>query len=253
MIQIFDANNVFRRDIENKMFSGMSQPRAAYIEAMTSIHTQIYVWDGYNHNARRRALFPGYKIRPPVAEDIFAGLGLLREILSHTKAIQIEVPEWEADDVIGVLAKRWSGAGEPVYIYTNDLDYYQLHGLPDITLVGINNNTGVIGRYIPLYKAMVGDSSDKIPGIPNFGPKAFMALEPYWDKIIEYLETNGWYDDIPFKPAHKAWVWENQDLLYAYWKIVNLWDVPIDLISEHTKAGVPNDAEAQALLRKYML
>lgn len=253
MIDIFDANNHFRRQMEDRTLV-LPQPRAAYIDAATAKNLQVYVWDGYNHNARRREFFPGYKIRPPVAEDIYTALNFLREVLIHTPAVQIEVPEWEADDVIGVLARKWARAGHEVTVHSNDLDYFQLLDTPGIKLNGVNNKTGAPPEYLPLYKALVGDASDKIPGVPGFGQKAFENLAPHWDEIIEFIKTNGWYTDhLPITPKCKAWIIENQDLIYAYCKIVHLWDVPLDLIDKHTYAGIPNEGAAEALLRKYML
>jgi hypothetical protein len=254
MIEIFDANNTFRRGMEDRT-AVFNQPRQTFVEASTAVNTQIYVWDGYAHNVRRRNLFPGYKIRPPVNEDIYTGLLFLRQILGHTKATQIEVPLWEADDVIGTIARKWIKAGETVKIHTNDLDYFQIQGA---ILDGVNNNTGTTCEYIPLYKALVGDSSDKIPGLPGFGPKAFHQLEPFWDDLIEWLEIGDltWsFKSVPWSKAALAWlqVPEHRDLIQAYWKIVHLWPMDEDLIFKHMKVGVPDEAAGEALLRKYLL
>jgi len=245
LIEIFDANNVLRRQLEQ--FGSISRERSI-VQGCQPNH--IYVWDGYNHNARRRELFPGYKIRPEVGEDIYTWLDMMRELIYYTSATQIEVPEWEADDVIGVLTRKFIREGHQVQIHSNDLDYFQIEGA---ILEGVNNKTGTIPKYLPLYKTLVGDSSDKIPGIPGFGAGAFEKLQPYWDKVIEYLSSNYWYDDIPFTKKCGAWVLENQDLLYAYWKIVHLWDVPLDLIEQHTHVGLNDLNKAEAILRKYML
>lgn len=239
--------------MEQKTLVVGSPPRAAFDNAVTSPHLEIYVWDGHNHNARRRQLFEGYKVRPPTAEDIFTGLNLIRELLIYTKAVQVEVPEWEADDVIGTLAKHYSSLGHEVTVHSNDLDYYQLLQHPRIYLNGVSNPHNIPTKYLPLFKTLVGDSSDRIPGIPGFGVKSFFELEPYWDKIIEYITTNGWYDDIPFKPKIASWIVSNQDLIYTYWRIVHLWDVDLELISEHTYPGVNNPAEGEKLLRRFML
>ena len=253
MIDIYDANNYFRRQMERKDLI-VPQQRGAYIDASTARNLEFFVWDGHNHNARRRELFPGYKIREPTADSVYAALDFMRELLIHTPAIQVEVPEWEADDVIGVLARKFAKAGHEVTVHSNDLDYYQLMDTPGIYLNGVNNISGAPARYLPLYKTLVGDKSDKIDGIPGFGKAAFEKLEPHWDEVIEFIKNNGWYlDGLPITPKCKAWIAENQDLIYAYWKIVHLWDVPIDLIDAHTYQGIPNPKGAEALLRKYLL
>jgi 5'-3' exonuclease len=253
VIDIYDANNTFRRDMEQKLFHVMSQPRSAFIEAMTAKNVQIYIWDGYNHNARRRALFPGYKIREPSSEDIYSGLRFLREVLAHTPAIQIEVPEWEADDVIGVVARKYARTGHRVRVHSNDLDYFQLLDTENIELNGVNNITGAPAEYLPLYKTLVGDSSDKIPGIVGFGGKTFLAMKEYWGDMIERLSIKKPLVDLPFAPRHKAWLLDNKELLESYWEIVHLWDVPVDLIETHMINGQANEAAAEALLRKFFL
>lgn len=244
-IEIFDANNILRREFES--FGNISRERMLVGKCQPN---HIYVWDGYNHNARRREVFPGYKIRPKVGEDILAWLDLMRELIMQTCATQIEVPLWEADDVIGVLARRWIAEGHEVHIHSNDLDYFQIEGAH---LPGIKNPTGVDRKYIPLYKTLVGDQSDKIKGIPGFGDGAFQNIQPYWDQIMIDLAQERWTHEVPLTKKCDAWVAENLDILCAYWKIVHLWDVPVDLIEKHTYPGLNDPDSAEALLRKYML
>lgn len=251
MIELFDANNVFRRQLE-QFGNEKTRERETY-EGCRPNH--IYVWDGHNHNARRREVFAGYKIRPPVGEDIYAWLNLMRELVYYSPAIQIEVPEWEADDVIGVLARHYIAKGVEVKIHSNDLDYFQIEGA---IMDGINNKTGAPRKYIPLYKALVGDDSDKIKGIKNFGGGAFMNNEAIWDDLIQALTCNGMHwlrDNLICTKGVKAWLTdpENLALIQAYWKIVHLWDMPLDLIEQHTHAGLNDRAKAEALLNRYML
>lgn len=243
-IELFDANNVLRRQLES--FGTVSRERMVYGDCQPN---HIWVWDGYNHNARRREFFPGYKIRPEVGEDIYAWLNMMREIIFYSPATQIEVPEWEADDVIGVLARRFIAEGHQVQIHSNDLDYYQIEGA---ILDGVNNKTGVAAKYIPLYKTIVGDQSDKIKGVPGMGDAAFMKLEPFFDDLLADFENTHW-STLPISKKCLAWIYENLDLLHAYWKIVHLWDVPIDLIEKHTYPGTNDPAQAEAIFRKYML
>lgn len=249
-LELFDANNVLRRELEQ--YGNISKERSVLSKCQPN---HIWVWDGYNHNARRREFFAGYKIRPAVGEDIYAWLDMMRELIMYSCSTQIEVPEWEADDVIGVLARKFIADGHQVEIHSNDLDYYQIEGA---ILDGVNNKTGAPRKYIPLYKTLVGDSSDKIKGIHRFGDAMFKDLEPYWDQMIEALsqgDSQWLLDNVPWTKAVKAWLTdpENRDLLIAYWKIVHLWDVPLDLIEKHTYPGLNQPDEAEAILRKYML
>jgi len=249
-IELFDANNVLRRQLEQ--FGTSSRERMVFDNCQGN---HIYVWDGHNHNARRREFFAGYKIRPEVGEDIYAWLNMMREIIYYSPATQIEVPTWEADDVIGVLARKYIAEGHEVHIHSNDLDYFQIEGA---VLAGVNNKTGVLPKYIPLYKTLVGDQSDKIKGILNFGDGAFMKVEPYWDDMIEALRVNDLHwllDNVPWTKSVKTWLTDpaNRDLIAAYWKIVHLWDVPLDLIEQHTHGGLNRPQDAEAIFRKFML
>lgn len=253
MIEIIDANNVLRRDWEH-VDPSKTRARMTYEEANNT--SQIWVWDGYNHNARRREIFPGYKgNRTPPAEDMFAGLELMREILNHSNATQIEVPGWEADDVIATLAHRYC----PKYalkIRTNDLDYYQLLVLPNLSLPEVRPPE-FAAKYIPLYKTMVGDPSDNIPGLPGFGPKSFLALRPYWDDMIEAFQLQRWSTlrNLPVKPKQKALLSDEDTIeqLFSFWRIVHMFEVPWELIEENMRAGRHDPVAAEELFQRFML
>lgn len=260
MIQIYDANAHLRRDLNrNGVLDpvGMS-PRAIYQAALQSSIPQIWVWDGPRNNERRRVLFPGYKIRDYTGqENIFAGLQIYREVLAHSSAVQIEVPDWEADDVCATIAKRYASAGMPVTIFTNDFDYHQLRQWPLITIRGVKSDEGVPPKFIPLYKALRGDNSDKIPGLPGYGPKAWESMRDIWPVLDEALRNKdaATFRAQPFTKKCALWLSsdENFALLCAYYQITHMLDVPLDEIDEHTKVGVPNPAAAEQLFAKFML
>src|SRR3546814_2887745 len=62
------------------------------------------------------------------------------------------------------------------------MDYLQLEANPLITINGIQKRE-VQPRWVPLYKALRGDNSDNISGIPGFGPKTWEQAEPYWPDL----------------------------------------------------------------------
>jgi 5'-3' exonuclease len=253
VIQIYDANAFLRRSLNQFDMVGLN-PRQIYQEALQSQVPQIWVWDGPGNNDRRRALFPGYKIRDYTGqENIFAGLQIYRDVLSHSTAVQIEVPGWEADDVCATLAKRYA----PVTIHTNDFDYWQLADNPLITLKGVRPNPDVPPSYVPLYKALRGDPSDKIPGLPGFGPKAWLAMRGIYDVLDEALRTRNadLFRAQPFTTKPKLWLSsdENFELLCVYYDITRMLDVPLEEIDQHTRAGVPNPAAAEQLFARFML
>jgi len=130
----------------------------------------------------RDQLYAEYKShRPPMPDDLRAQVDPLLEIVQALGLPLLRISGVEADDVIGTLAKRTADAGGTVVISTGDKDMCQLVG-PQITLINtmsgsIYDRTGVKAKFdiwpeqMIDYLALVGDSSDNIPGIDKVGPK----------------------------------------------------------------------------------
>jgi len=130
----------------------------------------------------RDEMFEDYKAhRPPMPDDLVAQIEPLHEVVRALGFPLLEVPGVEADDVIGTLAREAAEAGHPVIISTGDKDMAQL--VDDrVTLVntmtdtrldaeGVREKFGVPPERIVDYLALVGDTSDNIPGVPRVGPK----------------------------------------------------------------------------------
>jgi DNA polymerase-1 len=130
----------------------------------------------------RDELFDEYKAhRAPMPDDLRAQVQPLLDAVEAMGLPLLRIAGVEADDVIGTLAKRGVEAGFRVLISTGDKDMAQLVG-PDIELVNTMSNTrldraGVKAKFdvfpeqIVDYLALVGDSSDNIPGVTGVGPK----------------------------------------------------------------------------------
>ena len=130
----------------------------------------------------RDDLFAEYKAnRPPMPDDLRAQTEPLLEAVEGLGLPLLRIAGVEADDVIGTLACRAASAGQQVLISTGDKDMAQLVN-EHITLVNTMSNTvldraGVKAKFdvfpeqIIDYLALVGDSSDNIPGIDKVGPK----------------------------------------------------------------------------------
>lgn len=148
----------------------------------------------------RDEIFAEYKShRPPMPDDLRAQVAPLLEAVEAMGLPLMRIEGVEADDVIGTLAKRASAAGDRVVISTGDKDMAQL--VDDrVTLVNTMtgssmDRTGVKAKFdvypeqIVDYLALVGDSSDNIPGVPKVGPKtAAKWLNEYssLDRIVEH-------------------------------------------------------------------
>ncbi len=135
----------------------------------------------------RDELFESYKShRPPMPDDLREQIAPLHEMVEAMGLPLLVVPGVEADDVIGTLACEASQKGMSVLISTGDKDMAQLVE-PNVTLINTMTNTilgpdevkekyGVPPELIIDFLALMGDSSDNIPGVPGVGEKTALAL-----------------------------------------------------------------------------
>ena len=142
----------------------------------------LSIFDAKGKNFRHD-IYKEYKAnRPPMPEDLREQLSPLKEICNAMGMPVIEIPKVEADDVIASLADLGSKQGIPIVISSLDKDLMQLVTDPLIKMMNTMNNQiydvsgvqekfGVHPNQIIDYLAIVGDSSDNIPGVPKAGPK----------------------------------------------------------------------------------
>ena len=142
----------------------------------------LSIFDAKGKNFRHD-IYKEYKAnRPPMPKDLREQLSPLKEICNAMGMPVIEIPKVEADDVIASLADLGSKQGIPIVISSLDKDLMQLVTDPLIKMMNTMNNQiydvsgvqekfGVHPNQIIDYLAIVGDSSDNIPGVPKAGPK----------------------------------------------------------------------------------
>ena len=149
-------------------------------------------WDAKDSVLRRRALYPEYKTgRVKPGEDFYAQIPLLRELCEALGWAFIEVPEFEADDIIGALCRQADEAGDfEGYIVSSDLDMLQIvdentkmyrllkgfSGIEEIDVPAVEQKYGILKSQFLDLKALKGDASDKIPGVPGVGEKTAVQL-----------------------------------------------------------------------------
>ena len=130
----------------------------------------------------RDDLFEEYKAhRPPMPDDLRSQIAPLIEAIPALGLPMLRIEGVEADDVIGTLAERAASSGLEVVISTGDKDMAQLvsdritcvNTMFDTKLdrAGVKAKFDVLPEQIVDYLALVGDSSDNIPGVPKVGPK----------------------------------------------------------------------------------
>ena len=168
----------------------------------------------------RNDLYPEYKAnRPPTPPDLVTQIEPLHEIIRALGVPLLLIDNVEADDVIATLAVRAAQAGLRTLVSTGDKDLAQVVN-DDIHLINTMNNTrfdraGVIEKYgvpperIVDYLALIGDTSDNVPGVPKVGPKTAVKwlteygsldrivanADSFPGKVGEYLREN--LDQIP--------------------------------------------------------
>jgi len=153
----------------------------------------------------RDELYAEYKAhRAPMPDNLVSQIESIHTGVRALGLPLLMIDGVEADDVIGTLATQASAAGRKTLIVTGDKDFAQLVG-PQINLVNTMSNAfydaqavkekfGVPPERIIDYLALVGDSVDNIPGVPNVGPKtAAKWLQTYGslDAIVEHCQEIG--------------------------------------------------------------
>ena len=196
----------------------------------------------------RHEEYPEYKgTRAEMPEDLRAQIGRVREIIDVMNIPTITAEGYEADDIIGSLSHRLARENDlHVLIITGDSDLLQLvepnveavlPGRPRFTDLRIFDEKAVIERYgfspglLPDYKALVGDTSDNIPGVPGVGEKTAKALIEQFgdvDSIRDHI------DEITPNRAKNA-VSENVDKMMLSKHLATIvCTLDIDLDLEHS-------------------
>ncbi|RIH84615.1 DNA polymerase I, thermostable [Calidithermus roseus] len=145
--------------------------------------------------------FEAYKAgRAPTPEDLPEQIRKIKQLVELLGLTCLEVPGYEADDVIGTLAKKAEAEGYQVRILTGDRDAYQLLSEniwvfhPDGSIIGpsqVKEKYGVGVEQWVDYRALTGDASDNIPGAKGIGPKGAVKLLEEWkslDNLLAHLE-----------------------------------------------------------------
>lgn len=148
----------------------------------------------------RNDIYPEYKAnRPPMPDDLRVQIEPLHEIIRAQGLPLIIIDRVEADDVIGTLARQAKEQGYQVLISTGDKDMAQLV-CDEITLINTMNNVHmdkamvqekfqVRPEQIIDYLALMGDSSDNIPGVPKVGPKTASKWLNEWQTLDNIIQN----------------------------------------------------------------
>lgn len=169
----------------------------------------IYVaWDAPGPTFRHEA-FAEYKAhRPEAGPDLKEQLPIARRVVDALGVASVEEPGYEADDLIGALAQKGRSEGYEVVIVTGDSDQLQLvgdgvtvwitrKGVSDLAVYdkeAVQKRYGIPPERIPDFKALVGDASDNIPGVPGVGEKTATELLARYGSLENLLDH---LDELP--------------------------------------------------------
>lgn len=225
----------------------------------------------------RHQAYEGYKAqRKPMPEELASQMPILKEVLSALNIPMYELDGWEADDLIGTIARRDEGAGWDTVIVTGDKDSLQLvtdhttvklvstrmgrTTTKDMTPESFREAYGFAPIHIIDLKALMGDASDNIPGVKGIGEKTAMALlaqQPSIDGLYANL------DKMDVKPAARKKLVEGEEAARMSYDLATIrTDAPIDFKPEDNLCRKPDeprlyqlflDLEFAKLIDKYHL
>ena len=202
----------------------------------------------------RSETFPTYKAqRDATPEDIHAAVPIIKDILRAYRIPILQVDGYEADDVIGTLAKKADSIGIKCYMLTPDKDYgqlvtdlaniyrprhgggYEVMGPQEVCAkYGIASPTQVIDLL-----ALMGDSADNFPGCPGVGEKTAAKLIAEFGSVEQLLARTS-----ELKGALQKKVTEHvDDIKMSYFLATIKTDVPIDLNMDELKLVEPDEEE----------
>ena len=156
----------------------------------------------------RHLRYDGYKAqRKPMPEELAAQMPILKRVLDAMGILRLELEGYEADDLLGTVAKKCESDGWDCRIVTGDKDSFQLitqstHICHVKSRMGQTSTTeytpelflqeyGFAPKHIVDLKALMGDASDNIPGVPGVGEKTAMSLiQKYTDLDSVYRELD---------------------------------------------------------------
>lgn len=198
--------------------------------------------------------------RKKMPEELVPQIPLLKEVLRQLGVFCFEKPGFEADDIIGTYARLTEEAGGEAAILTGDRDSFQLvtkkvtvwftkKGISELIMLTPDNlkeNYGVEANQVCDLKALMGDSSDNIPGVQGVGEKTALGLiEKY--SSIENLYNHA--DEIPGKMGEKIRAGKVSAFDSKFLATI-ITNVPVSPI-EDTLYKPVDDETASALFKKY--
>ena len=207
--------------------------------------------------------------RKPMPEELRVQVPVMKEVLDALRIPRYEREGWEADDLIGTISRRCEAQGWDCVVVTGDKDSLQLitdhtkvklvstrmgqTTTQDMTPETFRAQYGFAPIHMIDLKALMGDVSDNIPGVPGVGEKTAMGLIRTYgsiDALYAAMPQVCTAPGVPAKPAMLRKLAEGEESArHSYWLATIVTDVPLDFRPEDALLQVPGPEAYPLFLR----
>ena len=201
--------------------------------------------------------------RKPMPEELRMQMPVLKEVLDALRIPRYELEGWEADDLLGTISRKCEAADWECVIVTGDKDSLQLitdrtkvklvstrmgqTTTKDMTPESFQEQYGFAPIHMIDLKALMGDASDNIPGVPGIGEKTAMDL------VQKYGSIDALYAKMPEVEAKPAALKKLQageeSARHSYWLATIATDAPLEFRPEENRVQEPGEAAYSLFLR----
>ncbi|MEW5928501.1 MAG: DNA polymerase I [Gemmatimonadota bacterium] len=210
----------------------------------------------------RHVIYPEYKAtREKMPTELDGSLPRIRQLVDAFHVPIVELPGFEADDVIGTLARLAAEQELETVIVSGDKDFYQLirphvcllnpgRGGPQaveeewVDTRNAHERLGVAPEHVVDYLGLIGDTSDNVPGVWGIGPKTAIQLIEQFGGIDQILARTG---EITAKRAREALEAHRDDALLSRQLVTIRTDLPMELDLEALRRKEPDRAKLKEL------
>ncbi|MEX0692182.1 MAG: DNA polymerase I [Gemmatimonadales bacterium] len=240
---------------------------ANFLLRLVDRHAPAYVaWVHDAGSSGRVERYPAYKatrekLEPELQEAFDTSVDRVRQLLDAFRVTLVELPGWEADDIIATMAYLAPAAGLDTVIVSGDKDLYQLIG-PQVALLnpGRGGPAAVDEQWVDMtnaaerlgvppdqvvdYLALVGDSSDNVPGVKGIGDKTARALLAEYGTLDTILARAA---EVTGKRPREALLAQGEQALLSRELVTLRRDAPVSLDLERLAATTPDRPRVAAL------
>ncbi len=286
MILIVDGNNIAYRSFHTPqgmlctkageptgVMLGVLHSLKVYLDKFQNASKVIVCWD-FGKAKWRKEMYPEYKANRSYGDNpeekarfdgLFQQINQLDEFLPSLGVQSVKLKEQEADDLIYAVCQMYKN--EPKMVITSDKDMLQLIDRTTtvytpykdkvISLLNFYEETGVTPEAYMGYRALVGDSSDNIPGVPGIGEKTAKGLMDKYGHIDNILNPTAENKALLMKSARTSKIFKPENLAIVgrnhrimNFKYVNYDDIKDEIIANISdKSVVDSKAVKDFLVR----